>query len=139
MLLASVALSKSSTILLPSSLPLLFSTGVEESSVVVNLGASLGIKSPRILLCTLLVCMDLAGVETFGPFLWAGRAESIWFDFHYLLIMMLTFYIPVVAKIKDAVSIRPYKVCFPFSSLRASNSTMSFLTPSCLRERTKVS
>ena len=76
MLLASVALSKSSTILLPSSLPLLFSTGVEESSVVVNLGASLGIKSPRILLCTLLVCMDLAGVETLGPFLWAGRAES---------------------------------------------------------------
>ena len=77
MLLASVALSKISTILLPSSLPLLRSTSVKESSVVANLGASLGMKSPRILLCTLLVCIDLAGDETLGPFLWTGRAESI--------------------------------------------------------------
>ena len=47
--------------------------------------------------------------------------------------------IPVVAKIIDAVSMRPQRVCFPFSILRASKSAMSFFTPSCLRERTKVS
>ena len=77
MLLASLALSKSSTILLPSSLPLFLSSGAEESSAVITfVGASLGIKSPRILLCTLLVCMDLAEEETLGPFLWTGRAES---------------------------------------------------------------
>ena len=79
MLVASVALSKSSTILLPSSLPLFLSSGVVESASAVTtlVGASLGIKSPRILLCTLLVCMDLAEEETLGPFLWTGRAESI--------------------------------------------------------------
>lgn len=78
MLVASVALSKSSTILLPLSLPLFLSSGsVESSAFTALVGASLGIKSPRILLCTLLVCMDLAEEETLGPFLWTGPAESI--------------------------------------------------------------
>ena len=77
MLLASVALSKSSTILLPSSLPLFLSTVVEESSTAVDLEASFGMKSPRILLCTLFVCTDLDEEETLGPLRRTAWAESI--------------------------------------------------------------
>ena len=85
MLLASVALSKSSTILLPSSLTFFLSTLVEESSIVDDFEASLGMKSPRILLCTLLVCIGLDEEETLGPFLWTGWAESVWILIYYLL------------------------------------------------------